>query len=432
MNTKKIALVIFISVIFIELGLQTFWLEKLNVYSRPIIYLFLSFLLLYFGYYFSKIPENESIIYFSIKINYKIFIFLTIIILGFIIYPMILDYLDVLSKHKIDPRSSDVIPSVEMYVKRFISGERVYKPLPMPGYEIAPDYVTFLWLPYIIPELIGFDYRMLPLIFFFIFIFSYFIYLFLRYRKNIAVYFFIILAISMLYYLVKYDSIIFARNLELTIAVFYMILSVSIFHKNKMIIVIGILLCLLSRYSLSFWLISYVLVILVDRGFKEFALINLYLLIGVLVFFIPFIAHDLNIFIEGLEYYSKATLGEWHTQPWQNVSDKPYTLSKGHGFAIYFYDFVSGNVEYRLKSLKIVHLILSVISGLSVFVIYLYKKSKIKDKKLFFMFALKFFLMVFYIFIQIPYNYLFVVPLLITIPIVGELIVKKQIQIIAT
>ncbi len=145
--------------------------------------------------------------------------------------------------------------------------------------------------------------------------------------------------------------------------------------------------------------------------------------------FIPFIIHDLSIFIEGLKYYSKATLGEWKIQDWQSSGEKPFTISRGYGFAIYFYDFISGSVERRLNTLKIFHLIISVISGLSVFIIYLKKKNKIKDIRLFLIFGLKFFLMIFFVFIQIPYNYLFIVPLFLFIPILSELINSKKIII---
>lgn len=416
----------------IELGLQSFWKDQFDNYTRPVLYLALSFLFLITGYYISTFEKDRVLIKIRLKINFKIIYLIAFFTLGYLIYLVFSDFQKVFSQFPITPQQSDIIPSIQIYVERFLNGQRVYNPIPMPGYQISPDYVTFLWLPYIVPQLLKIDYRLFSLMLFSLYVFIYFFYLYKKQSSNLSIILVPVFAFLFLHFMIYYDPSIFGRTLELTISVFYMILALTILNKNRFILVLGILLCLLSRYSLSFWLVSYMLVILVNKGFREFVFVNLYIFLGVLVLFIPFIIHDLNIFIEGLKYYNKATFGEWKVQDWQTPGEKPFTISRGYGFAIYFHDFIIGDIEKRLNALKIVHLILSILSGFSVFVIYFLRKNKIKDNKLFLIFGLKFFLMIFYIFIQIPYNYLFIVPLFLTIPILGELIDKKKIQIIAS
>ncbi len=429
-NKGKYIFYFFIFLIFLELGLQTFWLHSLNNYLRPIIYFGLAIAYLTAGYYFSILDNQANLINFKIRFNKPIFNFLSLAVIFYLMYFIWSEFIYLVELHKIDPLNSDVIPSVELYVKRFVTGEKVYTPLHFPGWDVAPTYLTLMWFPYVIPEIFGLDYRIFSLILFFIFILIYSIYLLKKQSNNIAIYILAILALGILYLLVIKDNLIFVRTLELTIAVFYMVLALTILNKKAWIISLGILLCLLSRYSLSFWLISYVLVLLVYRNWKFFFSVNFYVFIGVFILFIPFIAHDLNIFVEGLKYYSKAAIGEWKVHSWQAKGEDPFQLSQGFGFAIYFYKFLPGEVVEKLKTLQRTHLIISFISGISIVIIYYFKRTKIKSVKLFLMFGLKFFLMVFFVFIQVPYSYLFIVPLFLIIPLLGQLINDNKLQIV--
>ncbi len=410
-----------------ELCIQTFCYDSINIYVNPVIYLVLAFAYLIIGYHISTLDKNESLFNIKFRISWKIVYLFSFIILTYFSVIIFEEYISVVDKFEINPHQSDIIPSIQIYVQRFITGQKVYTPIPMPGYNIDPDYVTFQWIPYVIPQLLKLDYRLFSMILFFVFIAINFLVLVNKNRRNLFNLFIPVTGLVILYYLIIFQGSIFGRTLELTIAVYYMILSLTILNKNRFVLVAGILICLLSRYSLSFWLVSYVLIILLGRGFKEFVIINFYILLGILIFFIPFISHDLSIFIDGLKYYNKATLGEWKVQDWQMPGEKPFTISRGYGFALYFYDFIIGAVEKRLNTLRIIHLIISFISGVSLFIIYLKKKNKIKDIRIFLMFGLKFFLMIFFVFIQIPYNYLFIVPLFLTLPILSELIYSKKI-----
>lgn len=425
--SKKTVFILFILLIFVEFALQTFWLKELSIYSHPILYFAFAISYLLFGLSFSKMDVNEYLVRFRIKININFVYVGTVLLIALIIVPLWLNYSEILLKYRIIPQESDIIPSIQTYVHRLLGGETVYKIIHFPDYDLTPDYVSLTWLPYVIAEVIGLDYRVFSLLLFFIFILLYSGFIIRKNKNNIFAYILPVIAFTFLYYLVLYGPSMFGRTLELTIAVFYMILATTIMSKNKLILVSGILLCLLSRYALSFWLVSYMLILLNDRGFKYFIILNSYILLGILLIFIPFISHDLNLFIDGLKYYSKSSINEWKFHGPHNPQDKPYTLSKGFGFAIYYYDYVSGTLRSKLQALQWTHLIVSIVSGLSVYVLFVINKLNIKDRKIFLVFGLKFFIMVFYVFIQIPYDYLYIVPLFLSISILGEMINKKKI-----
>jgi hypothetical protein len=428
---KKIQLLVFFLLTFVEFGLQTFWLKELTIYSRPIIYSFIAFGYLILGFIFSRMDKKENLLKLNIGIGkVKVIVYIiTIVLIGILVIPIWQDYSEIMINYEIMPYQSDIIPSIQTYVQRLLSGETVYKVVHFPGYDLTPDYVSLTWLPYVFAEIFGLDYRIFSLLLFFTFVLIYSFYLIKQNRKNIIAYLIPVVSFLFLYSLIFYSPSIFGRTLELTIAVFYMILAITVMNKNKLVIVLGILLCLLSRYALSFWLVSYLLILLYDRGFKDFIIINFYILVGIITIFIPFISHDLNLFIDGLKYYSRVSINEWKFHGPHEPNDKPYTLSKGFGFAIYFYDYVAGALRGRLQTLQVVHLIVSIVSGLSIYFIYIFNRIKIKDAKIFLIFALKFFLMIFYVFIQIPYDYLYIVPLFLTIPLIGELVNKEKVVI---
>lgn len=427
---SQFILIILLVSIIVELGIQTYWKSKLSIYFSPLIYFILAITYLFIGYRLSVLPKRQKIFSLKIRINLWASYLISVGVIGYIVF-LIWNNLSIfLTQEEIF--QSDIIPSIRIYVDRLLSGERVYSIIHFDGYDLTPDYISLTWLPYIFPELIGMDYRRFSLLIFLVFVIIYTVSLLKNSRKNVLIWIIPFFSLLFLDNLVKYDHAIFGRTLELTIAVFYMILTISTMSKNYFVIVLGILLCLLSRYALSFWLVSYILILFFERGLKNTIFVNLLIVLGILIIYIPFIAHDLNLFVDGLKYYGKASMNEWRVHEWQRPGEKPYTLSQGFGTAIFYHDFMQGELISKYNALRISHLIISIISGLSIFVVYTINKSRIKNIKLFLIFGLKFFLMIFYLFIQIPYSYLYIVPLFISIPILGELISKNQIEIITS
>ena len=67
-----------------------------------------------------------------------------------------------------DGTRSDVIPSLKIYVQRFLSGEYPYQPLVFNGWTVMPTYFPMMWLPYCFSEILEIDYRWTAYLFFLI------------------------------------------------------------------------------------------------------------------------------------------------------------------------------------------------------------------------------------------------------------------------
>ncbi len=178
------AFFLIISTFLIELSIQTFYVNEINIYLSPIIYLVLAFTYLIVGYHISILDKNESLFNIKLRISWKIVYLFSFIILAYFSFIIFEEYVKVLEKFEINPHQSDIIPSIQIYVQRFLTGQRVYTPIPMPGYNISPDYVTFQWIPYMIPQLLKLDYRLFSLILFYLFIAINFIVLFIKNKKK--------------------------------------------------------------------------------------------------------------------------------------------------------------------------------------------------------------------------------------------------------
>jgi 1,4-dihydroxy-2-naphthoate octaprenyltransferase len=92
-------------------------------------------------------------------------------------------------------------------------------------------------------------------------------------------------------------------------------------------------------------------------------------------------------------------------------------LSNKLGMAGYFYKFGSGEVVDRLRLLQQTHLLLCLLITIGLAGLYYYHKQKerIQTPILFLIGGFKIYIGIFYSFIQIPYQYLFTVPVFSTI-----------------
>lgn len=131
-------------------------------------------------------------------------------------------------------------------------------------------------------------------------------------------------------------------------------------------------------------------------------------LIILVTYVLPFLSHDAQIFIKGYNYYTDAAIGEWKN----GDQNKFWHLGNGLGFTKWM--FALGNslpLEKKLFLYQKIHIAACILSVLVLMMIYLSKKHPAKS---FLLFSLKVYLAVFYAFIQVPYKYLFIVPVVVS------------------
>lgn len=400
----------------IEIGMLSFLRGKFGIYYSPII-LFLASL--FIGIYPIVISyRNKITAYETDSIippnRVKIALIISSIIIGILISSIYLS--KNFTDYEINTKKSDIIPCINILVTRVLNNEFPYKTISNWGYDLFPNYMPLTWMPFIIAKIINFDFRWLA---FSVWCLSVAFYTLVLLRKNLPLIhsaFLSLLPFIVLLTFIKYEPAIFGYTIEPLIAGYYLILSLTILSKSNLIRAIGLILCLLSRYSLILWIPFYLTVVFfLGKKRNAIVILSLVLIAIFLICYLPYLSSDWTFVKKGYHYYTTCALGEWNL--WQDQGDKPYHLFRGVGFACYFYAFLDGNLLDRLKILQYTHYIISILSVLILGFLYMSLKKQV-DYRLYLLFSLKIYLTFFYNFIQVPYTYLFMVPLFISLVII--------------
>lgn len=398
------------------------WLRNFAGPINSPVYLIFTSILLAVTYYLLK-SNNQIKIFPDGKNKFprstffvQLLFFLIISILLFIrLYAIIHDYPINIS----DSSVSDIIPQTEILANRFIDGDKVYAPIEFTGYTLFPTYMPFQWMPYLICEWLHIDYRWTSALF--LWLCS--LYFFLRFRKNDQpVYRSVFIScwpLLIWYFLLLYDKVPFTFTLESLIAAFYLFAGINLSSSGKILKPLSFLFCLLSRYAIVLWMPLYFFIGLITKNYRKLILTACILIAGFILFYwLPFMRSDNQIFINGYNYHTTAAIGEWSHM---NEKNQPVHVFNGLGLASWGYKFLpQSDVSDRLQSWQRIHLFVSlgviILTGL----IYYLKRQTISVKPYLIM-SLKIYLVVFYVFIQIPYNYLFFTPLIFTAVLIGDL-----------
>lgn len=311
---------------------------------------------------------------------------------------------------------SDIIPQIGILVNRFLDGAFPYQTISAWGYDLFPTYLPLQWMPYILAEISGIDYRWIA---FGVLGCSviYFQFQVLRSSASELLKCFLTALPLLCWYIVIVDDRVqFGITVESLIAGYYFFLAAVLFRKSRLLLAAAILLCLFSRYAIVLWLPLLILVQFYQSGKKTLWLL-LYLFLGFLmVYGLPFLWHVPAIFKKGYAYHSLAALAEW-APSWQAAGEKPMHLFRGMGFASWFYSFIELPLADRLSRLQSTHLITSLGSVILMSIFYIKSRKRIHNKY-FLLASLKIYFCFFYSFIQIPYSYLMIVPLFVSIAVV--------------
>ncbi len=319
----------------------------------------------------------------------KVFLYL-----GYV-YFFVLTYKFVLATetYRLDFREADMLPSIEMLAKRWLSGQEVYTPLT----EINRPEVLYgpgFWLPYIIPILLKIDIRWTSFVFFMLGI------VFMYYQADkrklnpifqVLIYILIFL-VPYFYIVIIWSDIRFTQ--EPLIVGYYLLLGYFLLqNKNKyQWIWVGLMigLCLLSRFSFLLWIPFYIAYLWKNEGIKK--AIQVSSVIGLLVlmlFLVPF-------GIDGIKKFATLPSFQAH-QMADRFADYPRDSYLGMAK---FFSSKDGWFIYNLqRGFSVFIMILGIITVLF--------SPKWIDKNFLPLGFLKLTLVFFANFLQIPYPYLF-------------------------
>jgi hypothetical protein len=307
--------------------------------------------------------------------------------------------------YPIDPKYSDIIPTIRLMCERFINGANVYAKISEFGYEFFPGYLPFSWLPFLPAEYFHFDYRMIVLL---IFIVTVTILIKNGYVQKSE--FANMLSLLLLFFFIKAtidkEPASLGWTVELMNASFYTLLLIGILNKNTYLKVVAILLCLLTRYSVVVLLPLFLLVELKETGVKRSVFLVMLITVLVSVIMVPIFYNNWSLPEEWASAYSRAGIGEWRHL---DANGLPLHIFNGTGFASWVFKYKSGSIEERFTFLQKTHFYLVLSTTLILSVIY-WLKRKALDSGIYLAGAVKIYFSIFYGFIQVPYTYLFLVP----------------------
>jgi hypothetical protein len=323
--------------------------------------------------------------------------------------------------------NSDIIPQIKFLVKRYLHGEQPYYTIKFNNYELYPTYLPFQWAPYLLAEWLQTDYRWIPS-FAFWFVSLYFFIkntLIERGNKNLILQLIIPIWPLIVWGLfIKNDNDLVIYSVEALIAAFYLFVSESIFQKYIFQLAIGIAICLFSRYSLIFWaplcISSYFI-----KGEKKKALIVIFTLalFFIIFYWFPFLRKDPLIFLKGYAYHTNAAYYEWQGDI-EHHAGAVY-LFNGLGFTAWAMKLIPGSLYHILNTYRFIHILLCVLIIITL-LFYLIRMRRTINLQVFLLFSFKIYLSVFYAFIQIPYKYLYIVPVIVSASLLIDALNKKN------
>jgi hypothetical protein len=318
-------------------------------------------------------------------------------------------FIDLFAANPINVHYSDIIPQVQLLLSKFLAGKNPYEPTRAFGYLLHPTYLPAQWLPFIFSEELHIDYRFTPLL---LFLVAALLFVF-QARKNISSPLLAVVIILPFIFMLNNAPVLFIHHVELLMASYYLLLLLAIGRRSYVGIGIALALCLLSRYSLVLWL-PVLFYVLAKKNLPRMLLMaGIGALLIICFYIIPFLSDEPGAYLNGLQYYFGASIGEWTYN--LNKFDQPTNLFNGQGFAVFVYEnFSSLSVEDKIRLMQKLGAGISL--GVSVLFVWVYHRFGNRfEPGRFLVATLKIYLAVFYFFIQIPYTYLMLLPFFVSI-----------------
>ncbi len=170
---------------------------------------------------------------------------------------------------KISIKYADMLPVIDVLSTRFINDQPIYAPIPEVWNNFQPKYLPMMWLAFVPGQTLGTDLRWTTIVFTLIGLFA----TLKLYRSNKitpASLFTGGLIFLLFAYIIHVDIHFFLLTQEGVILTYYLFLGLSLLTRNYYLQGIAIAVCLLSRYSFSFWIPMYGLFVLLVFGIKPF------------------------------------------------------------------------------------------------------------------------------------------------------------------
>ncbi|MDX2245704.1 MAG: hypothetical protein SF052_02940 [Bacteroidia bacterium] len=412
---------IMVGLVVLEVALMTFWRRELGLFGGPVVLIILAFLISFYPIWKNHFHRDHGFTGNVLSEKNKRWIVWGIFVVG--IATLIPLYHHILQTYPIDIDKSDIIPTIKVCVRRFLNGEPVYAEITEFPYPHFPNYFPFKWLPFIIPEIMGMDYRWLPLAMVATGLGFYHHNLICA---RIPTWMLGLLSVApwliLLYYHLHMPWNI-AYTVELLDLGYYLIMTYFLIREKVIISAISLTMALLSRVSFAFWLPAFLLGMWAKENKSYAVKLGLMVFAGVILLFVlPFVAPDRHVLAKGEDAYFRAARASWSMSEADRESGKkvPHVMRDETGFASWVYILSEKEPEEKIRLIQKIHLGFSLSAALLTGLGWLLIRWKI-PAKYYFLFSLKLYLGLFYAWIQVPFFYLFITPLFLSLFLLQEM-----------
>ena len=319
---------------------------------------------------------------------------------------------------------SDVIPHLRTLYERFSRGEFPYTPVHFSTYDLMPIYMPLHWLPAGLATPLHLDIRWIGVIFLALSVAWYGWFMAVQAgRVGLRIMALVLPSLS-LWAFIHWGAGDLGVTYEIIIAAYYLVLAVGFFARKYWLVTIGIILCLLSRYTLLFWLPLFAFIYLKEKGLKKSLVMWGWISVAfVLIFVLPFYIKDPAFVSRGLSYYAKATVSDWIGC----CADPPvsWTQENGISFAIHMKALFNGDMAHRVALNSIVLGIVLLLTFISCLMGYLRWRHRI-DSFTYSLVTLYTFICVYFFFSPLTYRYYLLPFLMVSAVLCAKILLYKQ------
>ena len=213
---------------------------------------------------------------------------------------------------------SDVVTQALVLFDRFEHGVFPYTAIRIKNaYDLEPIYMPFQWLPIGLAKPFDLDIRWIGFGFLML-AFGFLGWGVSRINKPAWIKVLVLFAATSTFWAwIMWTNLDITGTYEMVTGAYYLFLAAALLSRNIWLIVAGIILCLISRYTLLFWLPLFALLLYMAKGMKWS--IRVWSIIGIAVlvlFVIPFYLKDPEFMVRAYAYYHRYTVSEWSKETW--------------------------------------------------------------------------------------------------------------------
>lgn len=322
-------------------------------------------------------------------------------------------------RHFSYPREfSDVLPQLETLYLRYADRVFPYGPVDMTGYSPYPVYMPLHWMPIGIPVSMGFDTRWIGYAALVVAIGLY-SWQVARWSAAPAAKATALLLPGMAFWaFLLFGDLDLHVTLETLVGAYYLILAAGLISRNLTLTAIGLILCMLSRYTLVFWLPVMAWLLWRERPLRQnIAVWGSVAVAFIALYLVPFYLKDPTILKEGLAYHNHAAVDEW-----KGYGDPPVsgTFQAGIYFAPHLKAIFGGDMDTKVFWARVVQGSLMLALALGGILLYERKRRHFHWSD-FSLLALYACIVCFYSFGPLTYRYYWIVPLLLSAVLCGRI-----------